>query len=125
MEDRTPIGVAADIAQESKMEKRLGCVIVYKKHVIASSANRVVGTPRLYARPCSQKEIYNVSMHSEMAAMEDMLKKHGLLQLAHSLLSSSSIPLASTTSCRRFYTSKTRFRRGKKRFEKGGRLVRD
>lgn len=101
------VSVAAEIAQESKMEKRLGCVIVYKKHIIASSANRVVGTPRKYAKG----PIYNVSMHSEMAAMEEMLKKHGLLQLAHSLLC-----------CRRpssLAMTTTRSRRKKKRFEKG------
>jgi len=75
------VETAKAIAQESAMEKRLGCVIVHRRRVIAHSSNYTVGT-RLVGR-----EMYNVSMHSEMGAIEQLAKRMGFLQSLHRVLS--------------------------------------
>ena len=78
------VDLAMAIAQNSAMEKRLGCVIVHKQRIIAHSANYTVGTLTGYS---TGKIVTNVSMHSEMGAIEQLVKKMGLLQPLHRILS--------------------------------------
>ena len=78
------VDLAMNVAQESAMEKRLGCVILYRRRVIAHSANYTVGTVTGYG---SGRIMYNASMHSEMGAIEQLAKKMGFLQSLHHILS--------------------------------------
>jgi tRNA(Arg) A34 adenosine deaminase TadA len=74
------VALAKEVAQGSAMEKRLGCVILHKKRVIALSPNYTVGTP------INNAGVHNVSMHSEMGAIEQLAKKMGFLQSLHHVL---------------------------------------
>jgi hypothetical protein len=73
------ISLALEIARESKMEKRLGCVIMRRKRVICASANYPVGTP-------NDANVFRASMHSEMGAIEKLFKGLGRVQEIHRVL---------------------------------------
>lgn len=74
------VATALEEATQSVMEKQMGCVIVYRRRIIASSANYTVGT-----LTCDR--LHNISMHSEMAAIEQLAKSMGYLQTLHRILS--------------------------------------
>jgi hypothetical protein len=80
MEDA--LGLAMEVAQKSTMDKHLGCVIVHRRRVVACSENYTVGTAIKH-----NKSLYNVSMHSEMGAIELLAKDMGFLQRLHDILS--------------------------------------
>lgn len=68
-------------ANESKVSKRLGCVISVHGRIVATSCNMPMGTPDF------SNGVPNTTMHAEMVAIEKLLYKMGLLHEAHKLLS--------------------------------------
>ena len=80
---RVYVDAAIRVAKESKMEKKMGSVIVHKNRIVAESANYTVGTMAF----CNNRAVYNASMHSEMGAIEQLAKDMGCLQTLHRLLS--------------------------------------
>lgn len=79
---RAAAAEASEIAKQSVMEKKLGCVIVdaKKRTIIAGSPNYTVGTLIGHG---TDRLMHNVSMHSEMGAIESYAKTKGILQLLH------------------------------------------
>lgn len=79
---QTPIHIAIDAARESKMEYKMGAAVVQRGKVLVASPNFGVGTLKIPDWGIA----HNASMHSEMAAIEKLVMKLGLLQELHHIL---------------------------------------
>lgn len=77
--------VAIDVAMESDMSKKLGCIIVdsVRGRVVAAAPNSLLGTATIDG---SGRRVHMASMHSEMAAIEMLVGRLGLLQEIHRAL---------------------------------------
>lgn len=76
--------LALEIAQDSTMKKRVGCIIVDRRasRIVCSSTNHTVGFPVLG----TNGKMHRVTMHSEMAAIEQLCTSLGRIQDIHSTL---------------------------------------